>query len=358
MTALPSPRYGFPRSGWSRPGVLGVVAAVSAGGLSTLCADDGNWANNFRLGAVLGFGVSANFHYGGVYAAPNGGVGATGVTGVNHVYDDGYVKVDATGNAGGYTSNFGYESAAQYNASAQTLTMHHLDAFSTSGGGVRTDSPFIGFDLTYGSRIADYSFGRIGWEVGFDMAPFTIKDNETLTGTFTRSAYLFDASGLNLPTAPYHGGSSGLGPTLRDVATAGSVAQIPGVVQGSHSLQGDLYLIRLGATWFFPLGDKWMVSAAAGPVLGVASANYRFNENFTFPDGSVAASGGRHSGTTLSYGGYAAGFVYFRVQPGADLFAGAQGMSLDTTHFGDPGRVVDLRMGRAFLLTAGFSWPF
>ena len=79
--------------------------------------DTDDWTRHFRVGTLLGLNISADFKTRGAFNI-SGNQTASGI------YDDGYVRVDNTGNAGGYTSFWGYNNASQYNAAAQTLTMH------------------------------------------------------------------------------------------------------------------------------------------------------------------------------------------------------------------------------------------
>ena len=58
------------------------------------------------------FNVKARFNVNGQFNL-NSQAGPTGVSGANHIFNDGYVKVDATGDAGGQTGYWGYQSASQ-----------------------------------------------------------------------------------------------------------------------------------------------------------------------------------------------------------------------------------------------------
>ena len=44
--------------------------------------------------------------------------------GTDHNYDDGYNRVDSSGNAGGMTSDWGYQNGSQYNAVNGTIRMN------------------------------------------------------------------------------------------------------------------------------------------------------------------------------------------------------------------------------------------
>src|SRR5271157_5716032 len=91
-------------------------------GLHKVTADD-DWTRHFRVGAVVGLNISASFNEHGLF-------NISGNNAAGGIYDDGYVREDQTGNAGGYTSYWGYNDASQYNAAAQTLSMHSTTSYS------------------------------------------------------------------------------------------------------------------------------------------------------------------------------------------------------------------------------------
>src|SRR5215471_15014422 len=62
--------------------------------------------NHFGASFRMGFNIKTDFKtsFGSGQTTPG-----VGVHGVDRTYDDGYNKVDSTGNAGGYTTFWGYE---------------------------------------------------------------------------------------------------------------------------------------------------------------------------------------------------------------------------------------------------------
>src|SRR5438046_1971715 len=71
-----------------------------------------NSPNRFGLNARLGFNISAKFkNLGGLNPMNNIGPAAGG--GANRFYDDGFVRVDGSGDKEGLTWFWGYENPAQ-----------------------------------------------------------------------------------------------------------------------------------------------------------------------------------------------------------------------------------------------------
>ncbi len=331
----------------------------------TVRADDDNWTRNFRVGMQIGLNIHADFKTAGQFgisgSAPGPGVG---VTGANHVYDDGYVRVDATGDAApaGFppsTSFWGYSKASQL--SGQTLTFHAANSVSIAGAANRSDdAPYLGFDMAYGGTIGYWGWpqARVGWEFGFGFLPITISDTRTLSGTFTRTVDQFSTGGIIVPQEGYQGGPSGIGPTIPDAVTSRSQDTVSGLITGSRTLDVTLYNIRLGPTLYWNLGHRWGVSASAGPAVGLVSGDYQFNETGLLANGETAHNTGKFGKTDLVYGGYANALGLFRLEKGGDLFAGVQFISLSGATFSNGGREAKLNMPASIAFTFGINWPF
>ncbi len=320
-----------------------------------------DWTRHFRAGVQLGLNIHADFSTRGLFSVSGSQPGLPGVSGVDHIYDDGYVRVDQTGNAQGYTSYWGYNSASQIGgpSTAQTLTFHSANSFNLPSGNSRaSDAPYTGFDLAYGETFAHLGSAGVGWELGFGLLPMAISDNRNLSATFTRTVHQFNAGGIVLPTAPYNGGPSGLGPTISDVATALSPDTAIGTITGSRTLDVTLYDLRLGPTLYWQLHPRVGVSVSGGPAVGLVRGDYRFNETDVFANGGIARNVGRFSKTETVYGGYANALALFRVEEHGEIFAGVQFMSLGDGKFSNAGREARLKLGAGLFFMVGINWPF
>jgi len=170
--------------------------------------DNANW---FSLGPQFGLNINARFnHLGNV--SPSSPGPATG-GGVDRTYDDGYVHVDSSGNAGGETWNWGYQSAPQ--VQGDTLTMHSGSA-TINGTLNQNDNPAIGFDLAFGRNLGAVPGGKWGLQAAFDFSDISIHNNDTLTGTGTQISDAFSLGGAIPPMAPYAGSFAGPGALLGD----------------------------------------------------------------------------------------------------------------------------------------------
>jgi hypothetical protein len=168
----------------------------------TIPSDTGDWTRHFRIGAMVGLNISANFSEKGTF-------NISGNNSANGIYDDGYVRPDQSGDPK-YTSYWGYNKSSQYDAAAQTLTMHSTTSYSMVGSSKDDGGPSPGFDMAYGDNIWYWKHARVGWEVGFSLLPLTIKDNHSQSASVNQTDYKYSTSGIFLfPDAPYQAGSSG-----------------------------------------------------------------------------------------------------------------------------------------------------
>ena len=321
--------------------------------------EDDNWTRHFRLGAMVGLGIKANFN-------------TTGSLNVNRpagVFDDGYVRKDNTGNAGGQTSFWGYDTPGQYNSAAQTLTMHNTTSFNTSAGSDSSSSSFVGIDMAYGGNLFAWGSARVGWDLGFGWLPINLADKSTKNVTsINRSTLVFDARNPfgTIPGAPYQGGPQG-GPTINPTPTPASGNQIltpgplddPWTVTGSSTLDVSLYTVRLGPSVYWDIGEYFGFSAGVGPAVGIVNGNYNFDETVTASSVGVNVHNkGQINGTDFVYGGYVNASLMYHLVRNGDLYVGVQYMSLGNANISGGGRSAQLDLGGQIYISAGLNWPF
>lgn len=323
-------------------------------GLHKVTADD-DWTRHFRVGAVVGLNISASFNEQGLFKL-------SGNNAANGIYDNGnYVREDQTGNAGGYTSYWGYNNASQYNPSAQTLSMPSTSSYSMADSSKDNVSPFVGFDMVYGDNLWYWRHIRIGWELGFDLLPFTITDHQPLVATVKQTIYSFNTGGIVMPSAPYQGGSSGQGPLLPAApASPAGQALSTGTVTGTRKLDAALYAIKLGPSFYWDWCDHLSMSLGAGPAVGVVSVDYKYDETIT-----TASSSARNSGsfgtTDVVFGGYVSATLLFHFKDNgrnADIYLGAQYMPMGDAAISGGGREGQLNLNGQAYFSIGMNWPF
>ena len=318
--------------------------------------DNADWTRHFHIGAVGGFNISADFKESGKFVI-SGNNAAAGV------YDDGYVLVDQTGNAGGYTSFWGYDNASQYNPAGVTthgpgtLAMHNSSSYTTAGSASENGEPFPGFDMVYGDNLWYWKHARVGWELGFSLLPVNIKDSRPQSASVNQNTYIFGTGGIIVPQAPFRGGPGG-GPII--YATPDSVTTETlsnGSVTGDRTLDVIVYSIRFGPSFYWDIDEYFGFSFGAGPALGIVSGNYSYNENI-LAGGVSSHNTGSFSGTDFVFGGYVNGTLMYHVLNDADFYLSAQYMPMGSASFSDTGRESTLNLGGQVYLSLGINWPF
>jgi len=316
-----------------------------------------DWPRHFRVGMLVGMNVKADFSMSG-QAFPVSGSNPGGAGGGDHFYDDGYVRVDDTGNAQGYTSFWGYNNAASQ-LSGQTLTFHSSKSFGASGSAEGNDSPYFGLDLAYGGQLGRWGPTRIGWEFGFGFLPISIEDKQAKPAVITRTVHTYDTGNTLLPNAPYNGGPSGIGPTIQDNATVQPDETIAsgGILAGSRTLDVTLYVARLGPLLHWELHRQWAASLSVGPAVGYVEGDLKFDEILLSGSGS-GRNTGRVGGSGFVYGGYVSATVMFHAVEKGDFYVGVQYMPLGSMSITGAGREARLNLSGGIYFSAGFNWPF
>ncbi len=318
-------------------------------------SDTGDWTRHFRIGAMVGFNISANFSEKGPFNVSGNDV-------AKGIYDDGYVKPDESGDPD-FTSNWGYQNASQYdpagNGGSGTMSMHSISSYTASGSAKEDGGPFPGFEMAYGDNLWYWKHARVGWELGFGLLPISIKNNSSLPTSATQSTYTFDTGGISVPTTlPYQGGPSGQGSNIFSTPSSPTVQTLDGIVSGSRTLDVTLFTLRLGPTFYWDLTEDFGMSLGAGPAIGIAAEDLSYDETIVLSDGSSAHNKGSISTTDVVFGGYVNGALMYHVLDNADIYLGAQYMPLGNAGISGGGRQASLDLGGQIYVSLGINWPF
>jgi hypothetical protein len=319
-------------------------------GFIKIPSDTDDWTRHFRIGAMVGMNISANFSEKGNFKIPT----------KDGVFDDGYVHPDQSGDPNN-TSNWGYDKASQYNAAADTISMHQITSYTPGTGGSSKEDggAFPGFDMAYGDNLWYWKHARVGWELGFGLLPISIKNSfSSTTAMVSQSTSVFGANGIVVPTAPYRGGPSGVGPIISTKPTTGAPDMLDNqLVTGTRTLNVMLYTFRLGPSFYWDLTEDFGMSLGAGPAIGIASETLEYDETVTTSEG-MARNRGSINGTDVVFGGYINGTLTYHVLSNADIYLGAQYMPLGNASVSGGGRQAELKLGGQVDVSIGINWPF
>jgi len=312
-------------------------------------SDNPNW---FSVGPQFGLNLNARFKYVGNVNPASPGPATGG--GAYRTYDDGFLRVDSSGDAGGRTWNWGYQNAGQVQGS--TLTMHSSSA-AVNGTLDQNDDPQTGFDLTFGRRLGTVLGGQWGWQAAFDFTAISIHDHQPLAGTGTLISDSYSLGNVTPPPAPYSGSFYGPGVLLGDTPTRTTASETV-LIAGSRTLDAQVYALRLGPYYEYAFGKHWSGRLGGGLALAVAHTQYSFNETITFGDGQVADHNGSSAGVEFQAGGYLEGKLLYAMTPRTSLFAGAQYECLGAFSRNAGNEQAQLDMNNAVYVRFGVQWNF
>jgi hypothetical protein len=347
---------------------LGQLSWVSLFALGAAAhAQDSEWVRHFRIGVSSGMNIKTDFRSAGTFPISGNNPGAA-VGGINHEYDNGYVRLDATGDAAppgqpSQTTNFSYTDAGQYDPAANTLTYQATRSFALSAPASKQidDLPDLGFDLAYGSTIRVWQHASIGWEFGFNMNFLAPKDRTSLTGdaTITRHQYTSTSPSGSFPPANQPGNPSGAGSaTINDTPTDLGDITTSGTITGSRGLDATLYNLRLGPLFRWEFYPRWTVNASAGVAFTIIDAEYTFDETLTLTGGATSRNRGHFGTTDFSLGGYAGAVLMYDTGNNWEPYLGAHFYSMQDSKVAKAGRSANIDLGAAIYISAGINWTF
>ena len=300
--------------------------------------------NRFSFGPRFGLNFKANFNNNAVNPGP-----ATG--GANHFYNDGYVLLDGSGDAGGLTSNWGYPNASQVVGNSMQFHAIQSDASSSP-----SDDPQFGAELVYQRVLGSLSpalSGCWGLETGFGFTHIDLRDNQSGNVSATTDSY--SLNGVLPPAAGYNGTPNGPGALLGDTPTRTAT---PGTLTTHDKLAGQLFSFRLGPFVEWHFSSKLSLSGSAGLTLAPTTLDYDFSENASLSGGGNFAASGHACKTELLYGPYVGGTLRYDFDKCLSAFVGAQFQNLTALDMSVNGRSARFDPGAAIYLSAGIGWKF
>ncbi|HWQ91349.1 MAG TPA: hypothetical protein VN673_06740 [Clostridia bacterium] len=286
----------------------------------------------------------------------------------NRSYDNGYSRVDVSGNNHGpgfenTTWNWGYENSSQVasrNGTPQSILFH-----SSSSKGASTsldDDPEPGFELTYSRALVLKPKWRGGIEWAFGYTDLEMHEYGPLRTDVPRTSdrYSIPAetiSGQPLPPPGFRGDFIGPRPVI-DSTPSRTLSTLSGYVIGSRSFGSDLFCFRLGPYIEVPLSSKIAAGFGGGAALVYAHSEFIFDESVTVPGRGTYTFTGNSSNDEVLPGGYVTAAISAEFAENWAAFASAQLFSVgDYTH-DLVGRRAVLDLSKSIFVTIGLAYSF
>ena len=322
--------------------LLGLVHSVAfAGAHST---------NRLSVAARVGFNIKANFDYA---AGSAGAPPQFTPDGDAYNYDDGYVLTDVSGNAGGVTTYWGYDGAAQ--DTGTEILMSRTSTVAGSGpSSMDASDPQIGAEVTYSHELEVEKNWRFGFDFAASFQPLKYEDQSSFNPVTSTTTDSFGYAGVAPPAAPYQGTFNGPGFLLN--STPSSSTTVPGAIgpltQGKSELEGTLWGLRVGPYMEFPLGDHFAVHCAGGLSLAWLDVNVDWSTT-----GGVTANGGGTDSEILSGAFLGADFLWHVTEKWSAV-VGAEFEYLNDWEGDFGGSTVQFDFSRSLYATLGISRAF
>jgi hypothetical protein len=337
--------------------ITSLVAVATPLGAWAQAKPADNNPNRFSLGPRFGLNFKADFSRSGGAAAGSNPGPATG-GGIDRTYDDGYVRVDSSGNDGGLTWNWGYQNSGQ--VVGDTLQFHSTLTTSPSAISGASDDPQMGLELTYQRVLGELGSrgkARWGFEAAFSYTDIGIRARRSQAITTSQITDTYALNGVLPPAAPYAGTFGGPGPLLSDSPTR-TVGSATATLATQDELSGSLFGIRLGPFAELDLGKRWALNMSGGFVLAPTTLDYNFTDTTTPSGGSPVTTRGSTSETEVLYGAYASCLLNYAVTERWSLYGGGQFQYLTDFETTTAGHTARLDAGATFFGVFGVQFKF
>lgn len=334
---------------------LAVPAALS----QTSAAADAATAprNRFFVNGRVGLNLKVDFRDTAATAARFVDPGPPTTGGVTRNYDNGFVGVDSSGNAGGTTWNWGYDHPDQYVPASDLLGLHAGHDTGSDLGRRESADPQPGVSLGYTRMLGRRGTVDLGVSVIAGWMDLSADSSATSTHTFGGVDDYYALGGVVPPTAPYRGNAAGPGPLLPDVPTYRLSSGDTATRSVNRSLDGSLWNLQLGPTAELALCRHASLGLGAGLSLALLDADLRTTYSVTDSSGTTTTAGSNRD-TVGRVGAYVRGQVSVWLSEAWSVFGGAQWQyfdEFDLTH-NTTRAEVSLREGFEAFLGVGYAF--
>lgn len=329
--------------------------------------------NRFGLSYRASFNVNAEFkNVGNVGRNPGGrGPGPDTGGGVDRFYDDGYNRVDISGNRDGLTWFWGYRNQSQI--VGDTVVMHRRTAEAISSKTTDDDAQH-GFELSYNRELGviEKNGWRWGLEGAFGWTDIDIKDDRRLAGGVREIADAYELGGVDPqfnqippgqeqpnPSGGFnHGTYEGPGALIDDSPDRTITASRRGsLVSGLRSFDAHFFTLRVGPYIDIPIDEKWTFTASLGPAMGIVDGEFTYKQNVRAGESSRYQAGSG-SNTDVVFGGFVSGVIRYAINECWGVYLGGQYMGMSGYEAKADRQKVEIDFARTANANMGISYSF
>jgi hypothetical protein len=349
---------------WAQP-VL-PPEAPDVGPMLTLQAPAGETLNKIGINYRMGLNVTIHFNrLGGLALSDPGPLLGNHV---NRNYDDGYNRVDVTGNNhGGFIGTWYWSYSSPNSFQGDHLVLQSYSTPANLSTTVRPDDPNNGVELTYSRQFLRGKAWRAGLEGGLGYMRISASDNRLLRNTAYRTDDTYYGPGVEVwPLPPGPATFQGPGATINSAPTSRTVTALPNaaLITGDRHLDADLYTLRLGPYFEVPLSERFALTFSGGLALALADSQFSFQENVTITDPQYVSvtlphpRSGSGSQMDVLVGGYVGASLSYAVTERLNLVAGAQFQADGQAVSNRGGKQAVLDLSRSIIVSLGATFSF
>ncbi len=326
----------------------------------------------FGAGYAPMIGLRTEFRgFGNFNSAPALPAPASGVT---YNYLNGFVGVDSSGNAGGFTTFFSYDNNAQYDPAAfagdGALNFIGVAGGNDPGGHISEANVAAagGFDLFGYLHVGTLDIplaagvnrpATWGWRVGAQYARINEKNSDTLSAGMATVTDSYNTGGFPPPPGPYTGPfAGGFGYTLPDSPALRTFGGANALISGSRQLDVHILASQFGTYAEIPLTEKLDLMIEGGAILALAHGSYRYETNVTVPGAGTLASNGYETRTKLLPGLYVGMGLMYHVTDRLGIQAAGRYQYMRSFEINANGSTASLSFQSAFTLSLSAVYTF
>ena len=274
------------------------------------------------------------------------------IAGIDHFYDDGFVRVDDTGNFGNFTTYWGYEyeHQVQVDAGNQTMAFHSLQPSSSQPGAFNSQElhSLPGLEIQAFHLFGEKDGRRLGLEAGIGF----FSKGKKYSGGDTGLVAITDNYDANLPALPpagYSGTPDDTSPyLLGDIPTRTTLTGT-----GTWDFDVNLWTFRMGLYTEVVFNERFSVSLHGGAIITVANGSLHYSESY-----AGVPYEGKTRDTSFLLGGYAGISTKYQLSPDLGLFIGCQYQQHEDFQIQASGRSATLDLSDALLVQLGVEYKF
>jgi hypothetical protein len=267
------------------------------------------------------------------------------IAGIDHEYDDGYVRVDSTGNFGNLTAYWGYDDASQ--VSGTDLLFHSLQP--TEGfTGEREIDDIPGLELEFRHIFREEENRSLGLDFGVGF----LSKNQSQTDGFDLNAIedTYDASLPVLPAPGYRGGFDDFTSLISDIPSR-STTVLSGT--GSREFDATLWTLRISAFIEQEFTQKLHGSLHGGLSTAISDVEFSYDETI---DGTNYT--GNADDQNFLWGAFIGASLGYHISDELSLFASYRYHTMEDLTVGTADREAHLDLSNGYLLQFGAGYRF